>query len=149
MIRTHAEYEAARKRLESDVNVMAEQQRRLAGLGLKSEEVHRAMEPARSFHEQLVEEIDAYECMTRGEITPISDLQEIGRILVGLRIARGLSQRKLAEALGVSETQISRDERNDYHGITVERAQRIIEALKGSVRVEAAMREEDGELVGA
>ncbi len=29
----------------------------------------------------------------------------------------------------VEEVQISRDERNEYHGITPERAQRVIEAL--------------------
>jgi len=31
--------------------------------------------------------------------------------------------------LGVSEAQVSKDERNEYHGITVEKAQRILEAL--------------------
>lgn len=149
MIRTQAEYELARKRLADDVNVMAEQRRRLAELGLGPTEIARAMEPAMSFHAQLAEEVQAYDRMKRGDIEPISDLQEIGRILVGLRIARGLSQRALAERLGVSETQVSRDERNDYHGITVERAQRIIHALKGSVTIRAAVEEEDGELVGA
>jgi hypothetical protein len=30
----------------------------------------------------------------------------------------------------VHESQVSRDERNDYHGITVERAARVLEAPK-------------------
>lgn len=149
MIRTQAEYELARKRLADDVNIMAEQQRRLAELGLRQEEVARAMEPAQSFHAQLAEEVEAYDRMKRGDLDPISDLQEIGRILIGLRIAQGLTQRQLAERLSVSESQVSRDERNDYHGITVERAQRIIDALRGSVRLQAQVEEEDGELVGA
>lgn len=46
-----------------------------------------------------------------------------------MRITRGLTQRKLADLLGVSETMVSRDERNEYHGITVERVNKIIEAL--------------------
>ena len=45
------------------------------------------------------------------------------------RIALGLTQQELAERLKVSAAQVSCDERNDYHGITVERAQRILEAL--------------------
>ena len=149
MIRTQAEYELARKRLADDISIMAEQQKRLAELGLDKEEVARAMEPAQSFHAQLAEEVEAYDRMKRGDLDPISDLQEIGRILIGLRIAQGLTQRQLAERLSVSESQVSRDERNDYHGITVERAQRIIDALRGSVRVQAAIEEEDGKLVTA
>jgi DNA-directed RNA polymerase specialized sigma subunit len=149
MIRTQAEYELARKRLADDVSIMAEQQKRLAELGLGQEEVARAMEPAQSFHAQLAEEVEAYDRMKRGDLDPISDLQEIGRILIGLRIAQGLTQRQLAERLNVSESQVSRDERNDYHGITVERAQRIIDALRGSVTLQAQVEEEDGELVGA
>jgi hypothetical protein len=34
----------------------------------------------------------------------------------------------------VHETQVSRDERNEYHGITLERAARILEALGADVR---------------
>ena len=36
---------------------------------------------------------------------------------------------QLAERLGVHESQVLRDERNDYRGVTAERAQRILEAL--------------------
>lgn len=40
-----------------------------------------------------------------------------------------MSQKELADRLGVSEAQVSRDERNEYHGITVERVRRILDAL--------------------
>lgn len=40
---------------------------------------------------------------------------------------------KLAARLSVSEAAVSRDERNEYHGITLERAQRILDALEASV----------------
>jgi len=53
----------------------------------------------------------------------------LGRLLIGARIYRGLSQRELASRLGVHESQVSRDERNEYGSITVERASRILEAL--------------------
>lgn len=49
--------------------------------------------------------------------------------LVALRIALGLTQRQLAERLSVNESQISRDERNEYQGVTVDRASRILDAL--------------------
>jgi transcriptional regulator with XRE-family HTH domain len=39
-----------------------------------------------------------------------------------MRIAQGISQRERARRLDVHETQVSRDERNEYFGITLERA---------------------------
>ena len=53
----------------------------------------------------------------------------VGRLLVALRIAVGMSQRDLAKLLKVHKSQVSRDERNEYHGITLERATRILDAL--------------------
>ena len=50
-------------------------------------------------------------------------------MLIALRIYKGLTQRQLAERLGVSEAAVSRDECNEYHGITLERAQRVLDAL--------------------
>ena len=47
-----------------------------------------------------------------------------------------ITQRELAKRLGVDESQISRDERNDYHGITVERASRILDILGVEIRSE-------------
>jgi DNA-directed RNA polymerase specialized sigma subunit len=137
VIRTEAEYQDALKRLEQDREVIALQRRRLQELELLENEVQRALEPALSFHEQLREEVETYERLKRGDIAPIESLSDIGRILIGLRIAQGVTQRELAERLEVSESQVSRDERNDYQGITVDRAQRIIRALAGRVRLEA------------
>jgi transcriptional regulator with XRE-family HTH domain len=74
--------------------------------------------------------------MKRGQLEILHHLTSIGRWLIGIRIARGISQRRLAEILNVSEAQVSRDERNEYAGITVERAQRILEALGTRFRME-------------
>ena len=70
-----------------------------------------------------------------GDIIPLPDLRRIGLSLIALRLAKGLTQRQLAERLGVNEAQVSKDEKNEYHGISCERAQRIINALEGSVTV--------------
>ena len=96
---------------------------------LGPDEIKRALDPMRSFHQQLEEELRSYERLKRGEFDEVRNLQGLGQLLVSLRIARGLTQRELAVRLAVHETQVSRDERNDYHGITLERANRILEAL--------------------
>lgn len=148
MIRTDAEYKDAIQRLDEDRNVIAQQQQTLTAKGLDAASIARVMAPTLSFHEQLKEEVEAYEKMRRGEVAPIQSLAHIGRMLIGMRIAMGVTQRELAIRLDVSETQVSRDERNDYHGISVERAQRVIDALKGKVTVQAEVPQEEGDLVG-
>lgn len=149
MIRTNAEYEGALNKLDQDRKFLAVQREKLRELGLNEAEVDRGMEPALAFHEQLKEEVEAYERMRRGDIAPIEALTDIGRILIGLRIATQTSQKDLAERLGVSESQVSRDERNDYHGITVERAERIIRALGGRIRLVTEVPDEDMSLAVA
>lgn len=129
MIRTDAEYRRALQRLAQEDETLRAQRDHLADLDLSDDEVERAMQPLLSFRAQFEEEVDAYTRMRRGDLGPLQSLTAIGRWLVGARIARGLSQAALAERLGVHESQVSRDERNDYRGVTTERAQRILEAL--------------------
>jgi DNA-directed RNA polymerase specialized sigma subunit len=129
MIRNEAEYQEATRRLDEERTRLEEQRRKLEEMRLTADQVKRALDPMRSFHQQLVEEIEAYERLKRGDFGYLINLKGLGRSLIALRIARGLTQRELAERLSVHESQVSRDERNDYHGITVERAQRVLEAL--------------------
>ncbi len=129
MIRSEIEYREAVRRIGEEAARLAEQEVKLAEMGLSREEIKRAMDPMRSFHEQLKEEVASYERLLRGEFAELHNFEAVGQLLVGLRIARGITQRELAERLRVHESQISRDERNEYHGITIERAQRVLDAL--------------------
>jgi Helix-turn-helix len=76
-----------------------------------------------SFRAQLEEEVEWYEGVRRRDFGVIRHLSVVGTLLIAMRIANGLSQRELAEKLGGSEAQVSRDERNEHHGITVDRAE--------------------------
>lgn len=134
MIRNESEYQEATRRRKEEAERLVEHRNRLEDLGLTDEEVQRALDPLRSFHLQLEEEIQGYERLKRGDLGEFVNLHGVGRVLIALRIARGLSQRQLAERLNVHESQISRDERNEYHGVTVERASRILDALQVNLR---------------
>jgi transcriptional regulator with XRE-family HTH domain len=138
MIRNETEYENTVKQLREQAERLRMQRAELAAMDLGPEEIRRAMAPVRSFHEQLKEEVKSYERLKRGEFDELRNFQGLGQLLVALRLARRQSQRQLAERLGVHESQVSRDERNEYHGITVERAQRVLEALGAEVRVTVA-----------
>lgn len=134
MIRNEAEYQEAARRVAEEKARLAEHKARLKSMGLGPDELKRALDPLRSFHLQLEEEVQSYERLKRGELGELSNLHGLGHALVALRIALGLTQRELAERLGVHESQVSRDERNEYHGITVERATRILDALNVHLR---------------
>jgi transcriptional regulator with XRE-family HTH domain len=79
------------------------------------------------------------ERLRRGEFEELVNLRGLGRTLVALRTALGITQRELGERLGVHETQVCRDERNDYHSVSLRRASQILEALGVTVasRIEA------------
>jgi DNA-binding Xre family transcriptional regulator len=129
MIRNETEYQEAVRRLGEEAKRLADHKARLQAMKLAPDEVKRALDPLRSFHMQLAEEVESYERLQRGDVGELTNLHGLGRMLVALRIALGFTQRELAERLGVHESQVSRDERNEYHGITVERVSRVLDAL--------------------
>ena len=134
MIRNKLEYREAVNRLKEERRRLESHRRTLRDTGLSEEEVKRVCDPMESFHLQLKEEVDSYERLARGEFGEFQNLSGIGQLLVGLRIAQGLSQRELAQRLGVHESQVSRDERNEYFNITIERVSRTLDALNAELR---------------
>lgn len=136
MIRNEAEYKEVVRRFKEERGRMEAQEKELKSLGLSAKELKRAMDPMRSFHLQLAEEIENYEKLQRGDFEELTNLHGLGQILVALRIAKGFNQRELAEKLGVNESQVSRDERNEYHGISVERASKILDILGANLRTQ-------------
>jgi ribosome-binding protein aMBF1 (putative translation factor) len=129
MVRTEREYQQVVKRLEQEKGLISKQRQQLEQEGLDKAQIQRLMDPLESFYLQLQEEIQAYERLCRGELNELHNVRSIGHLLISARIARGLSQRELAQRLDVNESSISRDERNEYHNITLDRAARILEIL--------------------
>jgi DNA-binding transcriptional regulator YiaG len=129
MIRNESEYQQALSRIAEERRRYDDYAREWRAKGYSSEEVDRLREPLESFSQQLVEEVRSYERLKQGQFSEFENLRGLGQLLIGLRIARGMTQRELARRMGVDETMVSRDERNEYHGITVDRASRVIEAL--------------------
>lgn len=130
MIRNDREYEEALRRLGEDEQLIATQEDSLRAQGFTDEQVEYGTQPLRAFREQLRDDIEWYDRVKKGDVGVLHDLTAIGRWLIGLRIAYSVSQAELARRLDVDPSLVSRDERNEYHGITVERAQRILTALR-------------------
>ena len=84
-----------------------------------------------SEREVLADQINEYEILKSGAITDFTaeSLNELPALLVKARIAKGMSQRQLAERLGVKEQQIQRYEAEKYGGASLRRLIEIADAL--------------------
>lgn len=136
MIKTEKEYLEAKKRLEQEYKTMDEHEIKMKSAGLNSEQIKLAIDPLKSFSIQLREEVEEYERLKRGQFDVVVNLNGLGRTLIALRIYKGMSQKDLAEKLGVLEPQISRDERNEYHGASIEKIQKVLNALDVTIKSE-------------
>ncbi|MBP1991487.1 helix-turn-helix domain-containing protein [Paenibacillus eucommiae] len=130
MIKNEAAYQKAIEKLKTDLEFIASEKRRFKEMGLDAEQIELAIQPLISFHEQLKEEVSYYERIKRGVFNPIHKFTDIGKSLIAYRIYIGMSQTELAERLGVSEAQISRDERNEYYGATTEKIEKVMKAME-------------------
>jgi Helix-turn-helix len=135
MIRTENEFQEALKRLENDNRVIEEKRKQYSDMDLNLEQVTLLLEPEICFHEQLKDEVEWYKNVQAGHIEPLKSLTDIGRGLIAFRIASGLTQAQLAQALSIPPSQISRDERNEYRGVRLDRAQKIFDAIQDLVSV--------------
>ncbi|HZU34511.1 MAG TPA: helix-turn-helix domain-containing protein [Gemmataceae bacterium] len=139
MIRSDHEYKEAVERLAEEQKRLTEHRARLKKAGLSAEQIKRVIDPIESFHLQLREEVESYERLQRREFDELDNLRGLGQLLIALRIAQGISQRELARRLGVHESQVSRDERNEYFGMTLERAVKVLDALNVRLRTRVEM----------
>ncbi|WP_144508892.1 helix-turn-helix domain-containing protein [Bacillus mycoides] len=138
MIKSESAYQKAVERLKADKEFIVSEKKRFAELKLKEEQIEMAIQPLISFHDQLEEEIKYYERIKRGSFNPIYKFTDIGKSLIAYRIYLGMTQAKLAELLGTSESQVSRDERHEYYGATTEKVENVMKAMgmKATINIE-------------
>ena len=72
-------------------------------------------------------ELEEYEALKSGgfDLGPLKALADIPEMLIKARIAKGLSQRELAERLGVKEQQIQQYEATDYASASLRRIREV------------------------
>ena len=111
----------------------------LAGEGRQPAEIRRRTGAMASVRAGLLHAIHEYDDACRGELPVIASLRDIGRILVAARLSKEWTQRRLAEELEISPAAISKAEREEYQGVTAERAQRILDALGVALQISAKL----------
>ena len=98
--------------------------------------IHQAATDAlRSEADVLREQIAEYERLRAGLVKRrnLSSLSELPKALIEARIAGRVTQKALADRLGISEQQVQRWESNAYSGVSVQRMQEIVDALGADI----------------
>ena len=94
----------------------------------------------------LETELAEFEARREGQPASLpldSVLDELPTALSRARVARGWTQKELAQALGVSEQQVQKDERGGYEKASLARLRRVAEALGLQVTGEARLAPRD------
>jgi len=81
----------------------------------------------------LKEELQVYESMKAGafSLERLEVVSELSNMLIGARIAQGISQKELAERIGLKEQQIQRYEATDYASASLSRIREVVSGLSG------------------
>lgn len=81
--------------------------------------------------DDLHDELEEYDTLKTGEfLAPeIEKISEIPTCLIRARVASGMTQRELAEQLGLKEQQIQRYEANEYASASFARVNKIADVL--------------------
>jgi DNA-binding transcriptional regulator YiaG len=99
--------------------------------------IHQAMLDAMaSERDELHAQLARYDDLRSGRVAQrtLNSWRELPIALIEARIAGRLTQRELADRLGVPEQQVQRWEANSYSGVAIERLQEVADALQLQVR---------------
>jgi HTH-type transcriptional regulator / antitoxin HipB len=79
----------------------------------------------------LKQEMVDYDNLKNGMISefPIDSIQELPIVIIKARIARGITQKDLAEKIGIQEEEIKRHEAHEYYGVEFNVLQEIMSIL--------------------
>jgi len=144
MITNEVQYRATKAHLaqfeEAEANLEAK-----AGSGRRDKLAQLEFDAVRSQADDLRVELDDYERLRTGEVSSfdVTSLDDLATLLVKARVARGWTQRRLAESLGVAEQQIQRYESTGYRAASLARICDVASALDVAITQHAVLRDPD------
>ena len=130
IVRNHSEFCAAREWLYAETLRLKIERTQLKEQGLSADEIKGIQGPSLLEFAETANEVRDYEDAVLGNFTSVWNLDGVGRLMVRLRIAKGISVAELAERLGgVTAEELMREECFAYRNVTIKRAVEILDAL--------------------
>ena len=94
----------------------------------------------RSQIDDLEHEVEDYEKLKTATALSMNSWQDIARLLIQGRIARGLTQKELAEKLNLKPQQIQKYEATEYEGASLKRVLEVFAALELDIEADVPLR---------
>ncbi|MPZ26107.1 MAG: helix-turn-helix domain-containing protein [Micromonosporaceae bacterium] len=114
-------------------------------VGARTKLAQLEIDAVRAQADDLRAELDEYERLRSGQVSTFeaSSLAGLATLLVKARLARGWSQRRLAERLGVAEQQVQRYESTGYRSASLARILDVATTLGVTISERAELHELD------
>ncbi|MEH1861899.1 MAG: XRE family transcriptional regulator [Nostoc sp.] len=149
MIKNERQYRITKAQIDKFSHALEE----FAEQSQSNQQVHPILQKAQAdaLKSQLTDlrmQIEEYEALKSGQraVLEIESLEELPRALIKARIAAGLSQKDLAERLGLKEQQIQRYEDTEYASASFGRLVEVSQALGIKVREDVFLPSVQGSL---
>ena len=89
--------------------------------------------------EELRQQLVAYEELVQAASLHLGSAEEIGPILIKARVARGMTQKDLAEAIKIQPQQIQKYEATEYRSASLKRVLEIMRALDVDIQADVLL----------
>ena len=129
MIKNERQYKITRSRADEVRNSVGELQRTPLPDGLQPEMRELQLDSLRGTLDDLQAELAEYDALHDATLIEATGIDQLPTALIRARIACRLTQRQLAERVGLQEQAIQRYEATDYGGVSFARLVEIAEAL--------------------
>jgi len=132
MISNERQYRITRRQLSRFQRAIADFDLKQAAVASCDDLAKAELDALKSEEAVLAGQVADYERLRAGGVTKLTaaSLGDLPSILIRARIAKGLSQRQLADLLGVKEQQIQRYEADAYASASLRRLREVAEALQ-------------------
>lgn len=136
MIRTKKEYDYSLQQYENNKRLIDQSKEELLAQGLNSEQVDRALQGIWAKNEELKLDIQWYESALKGDFSECP-FHELGKLAIAIRIYKKLTQKDLAEKIGMTPGNFCRLEANQYYSANKQTIDKVFDALGYNVSVRA------------
>ena len=133
MIKNERQYKITRSRAHEARNALGELRRTPLSDGLQPEMRELQLDALSGTLGDLQAELAEYDALHDATVIKANGIEQLPTSLIQARIACGLTQRQLAERIGVQEQAIQRYEATGYFGVSFARLVEIANALGISV----------------
>jgi ribosome-binding protein aMBF1 (putative translation factor) len=141
MIKNERQYRITQARAEEFRRAIAKSEQEEASRKLHPKLRQAQADALRSQLETLERELREYEDLKAGrqKVLTYASFDELPKALVQARIARGWTQKELADRLGLDEQKIQDYEATDYQRASLSRIKEVVRALEIEIREEVKL----------